>query len=346
MSLSSEANLPPVEFQEGVLSAAFNSILLATFLTGVYVVAYFGTLYIYLSRRTTATCWMVVLTLTIIFVGVIGQIAVQWHLTQWQFVNGESRESVFLSLFDTNSEVTFWTIVASDICAAVVSIFSDGLLIWRCFHIYNRSLRVILCSLILLIAELGLQLYMIIISCLKQQAISNEEAIVLNQLMAAAYLISFGCTLATTSLIAYRIYPIFSHNSLLAQSRGRFKRILDILVQSAAVYALELLVQAIGCFIPTNQSRPTAFVFRNYSSALIITISGLAPTLVVTRIAMTSDKIEAPNTPHISVLRFQGRSTQQTTHNRMNNPSAPAVEEGDLRHETEKGKPEMKTETV
>lgn len=74
------------------------------------------------------------------------------------------------------------------------------------------------------------------------------------------------------------------------------------------------------------------------------TFQGIAPTLIVTRIAMTLDKTEVSSTPHLSVLQFRGRSTQQTTHNQMNNMSIPVDDEG--RRGTEKGEPETKTDAV
>lgn len=59
---------------------------------------------------------------------------------------------------------------------------------------------------------------------------------------------------------------------------------------------------------------------------------------------MTLDKTEVSSTPHLSVLQFRGRSTQQTTHNQMNNMSIPVDDEG--RRGTEKGEPETKTDAV
>lgn len=171
----------------------------------------------------------------------------------------------------------------------------------------------------------------------------------------AAFFVTFVCTLASTCLIAYRIYPIFSHDSL--TSRGRFKKILDILIQSAAIYALAMLVQAIAFVImPLASKTPSAEIELSvYSSTLFLVISvcicsypfgvltlfqGLAPTLVVARIALTSHEPEISTTPHLSVLRFQGQSTQPTARSGANGESVAVVDRWDnAQEDAEKGTP-------
>lgn len=60
---------------------------------------------------------------------------------------------------------------------------------------------------------------------------------------------TFATTFVTTILIAYRIHSV-SKQDVLQGSRTRFNHILEILVQSAAVYSLVALAYAIVGFIP------------------------------------------------------------------------------------------------
>lgn len=110
---------------------------------------------------------VVLFTVTMLYIMVITQLGLQWFIVKKAFVNnGESRESIFLSYPDE----PWWFILVSDICLYLASVLADVLLvrktiphcypdlqgqIWRCFHIWNRSIRVISLPLILLLAEIG-----------------------------------------------------------------------------------------------------------------------------------------------------------------------------------------------
>ena len=69
----------------------------------------------------------------------------------------------------------------------------------------------------------------------------------MNSLLTSGYFLSLSCTISSTLLIVYRIYNSFSHQS--NHSKKRFLHIVDVLVQSAAVYSLALLVSAIAAVV-------------------------------------------------------------------------------------------------
>ena len=67
---------------------------------------------------------------------------------------------------------------------------------------------------------------------------------ILNDIYASGLFSSFSCTIASTLLIVYRIYNSLSNQN--NHSKKRFMQIVDVLVQSAAAYALALMVTAIA----------------------------------------------------------------------------------------------------
>jgi len=94
---------------------------------------------------------------------------------------------------------------------------------------------------------------------------------VVNDLIAAGYFSSFACTISSTLLIMYRIYNYLSRQD--PYSKKRFLHIVDVLVQSAAVYSLALLTSAIaGVVLVTSGNRPTLSMFAviNYESSAIL----------------------------------------------------------------------------
>jgi len=289
------------------------------FLTGIYTMVYCGTVYFYLRRKLEHS-FIVIFTITMLCVLTIADMGLQWYLLSFAFVdNGDSRDDIFRTYFSEIGRV-FWLGIASNICSYSTVVLADILLIWRCFHIWGRSFRVISLPLFFLLAETAMFLFIMTFP-FKQVKInlSDEDKTHLNQIICSALFVSFCCTLTTTCLIGYRIYPICKQD----HSRSGFKKILDILIQSAAAYAVTSLLQAVLVVVSTQP------IPEMYIDTLFIINTGLAPTLVVTRIALIPDKTEVSTTPHLSVLQFQGWSTQHTT-SRMNDTNIPKSGESSI----------------
>lgn len=117
-------------------------------------------------------------------------------------------------------------------------------------------------------------MYTIIFLFIKKSNFTKQEGKLSNLITCTALFASFACTLATTGLIAYRMYSVFGE--VYGRSRERFKHILDVLVQSAAVYALTSLLQAIIYVVavtsPAN-APAVVIVVENYSTTLFAIIS-------------------------------------------------------------------------
>ena len=109
-------------------------------------------------------------TITMLYLLSVAQLAIAWRLLQLHFVNSEAtREKIFIETFDTPGWITF----AVNGCTAVTNILADGLLvsttfsipfrfshlklgkIWRCFHVWDRSLLAISLPCFFLVAETG-----------------------------------------------------------------------------------------------------------------------------------------------------------------------------------------------
>ncbi|PPQ85710.1 hypothetical protein CVT25_002478 [Psilocybe cyanescens] len=292
--------------------------MLSTLLMGAYTIIYFGTLYAYTTKKA-AQRWGVVTTITILYLLCLAQLAIQWYALQWEFiVNGETRQDIYLSILE-NPEAL---VLASFVTSYSVIIVADGLLIWRCFHVWNRSLRVIAFPLFLFIAETGMIFAAIIINGINGSLILTQRAaMIMNNLLAAGFFVSFGTSLMATLLIAYRIWTVYQADG---KSLRRFKNILDIIIQSAAINSIALLLTAITLVIPDsgNIFNAPLFALGNYAKAFFVAISGLAPTIMVARIAFGEpDNTYVPTAPRISGLQFGGA---RTTHDSvLNNISTP-----------------------
>ncbi|KAF8881057.1 hypothetical protein CPB84DRAFT_1751285 [Gymnopilus junonius] len=144
---------------------------------------------------------------------------------------------------------TGWKTLFNDICAFLLATLGDGLLIWRCFNVWNRSLLVILLPLFLLLST-------ITIASASKLEPSPYQGSILDILTAATFCVTSATTLLTTFLIAYRIYS-FSKQDLLKRSRMRFRNIVEILAQSAAGVAPAIMVARLALAPSTDEDMST-----------------------------------------------------------------------------------------
>jgi hypothetical protein len=102
--------------------------------------------------------------------------------------------------------------------------------------------------------------------------LSQTLANTFNGLVAAAYFTTFATSVITTTLIAYRIYACTSQTGL---SRERYRHILDIVIQSGAVYSLTALATAISGVLPggSNIMDTRSISAQNYIQALSVYVS-------------------------------------------------------------------------
>ena len=131
--------------------------------------SFFNDLIIVVTRKTSHAR-VVTATITMLYFLSMAQLAIWWQLLQSSDVeSGETRETIFIASFNTPA----WAELASYGCNAATNILADGLLvsttftipftfrhlklgkIWRCFHMWDQSLRAISLPFFFLVAETG-----------------------------------------------------------------------------------------------------------------------------------------------------------------------------------------------
>ena len=129
----------------------------------------FNNLIIIVTRKGSQAR-VVTATITMLYLLSIAQLAIAWRLLQLSFIDsGETRGTIFIASFLSPA----WCSLASVACSAATDILADGLLvsttftipfrvsylklgkIWRCFHVWDRSLRAISLPFFFLVAETG-----------------------------------------------------------------------------------------------------------------------------------------------------------------------------------------------
>ncbi|KAF8886624.1 hypothetical protein CPB84DRAFT_1964531 [Gymnopilus junonius] len=284
------SSMPSIPFIEEVfISTYLNSVLLGTLLMGVYSVVYFSILYLYLSKDSRRQ-WIIIAVISISYILYVTQAAGQWFLLKDAVVDkGATRQSLFTAILTS----PIWVSLLTSISSYVLAFLADSLLIWRCFNVWNRSLRVILLPSVTLFAE---------------------SAIILNRLIAAGLFLTLGTSVITTLLISYRIYSVAGSKDAFPGSRRRFKHIVEILVESAAAYSAATIMLAIVSVLPQTSSAFAPLLgAQDMISVLYIFTAGCAPTVMVARVALADKNTDVP--VHISAIQFQTKSTALGTMN-------------------------------
>lgn len=85
---------------------------------------------------------------------------------------------------------------------------------------------------------------MAVLSGIVTSVSSTVDAAVANNIQSAQILISFGTTIITASLIGYKIHSA-TKATYWSTSKERFKHAMTVVIESAAIYAVVILVYAV-----------------------------------------------------------------------------------------------------
>ncbi|PPQ88768.1 hypothetical protein CVT25_008622 [Psilocybe cyanescens] len=196
-------------------------------------------------------------------------------------------------------------------------IVSDGLLLWRCYHVWGQSLWVILIPTILVFAEFGkicdskrlsviltyhLGLFVAVTVLVARFGDFEVNTTLFENIETALVFVSLGTTVMTTFLIAYRINAASLLNG--SPSKRLFDRAITLVIESAAVYSLVLLIYAVFTIVPQF----LAFGSPVDNAVFYLQVLGMAPTVLMARISLTSPHITTGQTiTHITGLQFESQ---------------------------------------
>ncbi|KDR69427.1 hypothetical protein GALMADRAFT_145472 [Galerina marginata CBS 339.88] len=246
---------------------------------------------------------MVVVIITALYSNGMYQLGIRWWVLKLAIVNnGSTRGDTWEGFLD----FPLWSELTSDLNQFLAVILADVLLIWRCFYVWNRSIRVIVLPVLLLVAEVGLSIASVMTS---RYIIRSESAALFEAIQISLFSISFTSSMAATILIAFRIHSISTQEN---NPRGRFKHVIEIVVQSAVIYSLALLLQIAYNVQPVYPAETVYSAYGSYASSLAFVLAGLVPTVMVARVCVSpGDNTHLSSLQHVSRIQFQGQSTSQ-----------------------------------
>ncbi|KAK0212410.1 hypothetical protein DFS33DRAFT_1376903 [Desarmillaria ectypa] len=188
-----------------------------------------------------------------------------WMRPPLVFYRRDAQNGTTYYTFGNADDTTLWAISGAATGANIL--IADSILIWRCWVVWGRRWPMVVLPILLTVSGTAFDVLFIYHNAMDKY--SSDGAIWGSAVKWGVifYSMSLATTVYCTALIIFRI---LAH-------REQYWSIIEMVVESAVMYALTLVV-FIG-FLATDD------VGGFYPKALLDTIAGIAPTLIVVRVA-------------------------------------------------------------
>ncbi|KAF9477077.1 hypothetical protein BDN70DRAFT_934497 [Pholiota conissans] len=296
--------------EKSLIASNLHVTIFSALFTGIYTVIFGMTMYTYL-KNGVRNRYLVPVTMSIVYLCNLGILGGEWYDTKAQFVdNGMNRDTIFFSIVDGRVVDGGMLEGFSGILNAITLALSDFLLIWRCFNIWDRSIRMITIPMLLTIVEAALMLSasigVLIVPSTETSRLSS-----LNKAFSAGIIIAGCTTLISTALIAYRIHSFLKHQDILTK---KFSHIMDIIIQSGALYSASILVLGVATVLNSSivEGHPTVLLitFNFWANSIAFPLAGIATNVMVARVTTLSDSTNPSKSKQLTRIDFQHSTAQ------------------------------------
>ncbi|KAF4618085.1 hypothetical protein D9613_012639 [Agrocybe pediades] len=279
--------------QTAFITADINSILILQLLFGIYTGLFPATIYAYIHKENRARARdMIVIGSTVMLYGVTAvNVLCNWIYKSTVYCTlGATRLDIFIG--STGGEMIIAEQIILVTTTYVVFLLADSLLVWRCFHSCGRSFRQSLLPIALLVVEIVLVISASVYGCLMTAAPNfgtHQRAQIFDRVSAAAYFSVAATSLTSTGVICVQIWR---HTALNTRSRKNYRTVINALVESSALYTVAVLLSAfLNSVVPMDDDISfTLFITSTYVDVTTQIISGLAPTLMIARLFVSSSR--------------------------------------------------------
>ncbi|KAJ7725705.1 hypothetical protein B0H16DRAFT_1471733 [Mycena metata] len=243
--------------------------------SGLYILTVYALIY---KRGTYGFNWGIFFALTSMYILSSIHAINAAVLVQFAFVeHGDTIESSIAYIAQPSLPRALLGVIA----LTINTMIADFVLIWRCWTIWNRNWKIIVFPLICTFVGAGLGF----------RGIAAQVAFVDNPLSSPATYTNFGnayfglilaTTTSATSLVIFRIFK--KTEKSMRKSMG-YDRVVEVVVESAVLYLVALVV-----YIPLSV---LGMANVSYPQSLVAQLTGIAPTLLVARVAFGLSRPEA-----------------------------------------------------
>ncbi|KAF4618089.1 hypothetical protein D9613_012666 [Agrocybe pediades] len=260
--------------QKALISADFNSTLLLQFLFGIYTGVFPAAIYIYIHKknRTRASDMIIIGSTTALYFATALATVMNWLYTNILLgTHGATRAEMVLE--NLTQDGPLGEHIIEDLTIFVVYSLADGLLTLDLDQVFTAHRATHSGDSLLIDTKPGFK--------------TIQVVGILDRLTAAAFVAVAATSFVSTGMICLQIWR---HTTPRSQSRKRYRTIISALVESSAIYTAVVSFEAVLQFTYTGNIKRSlqVFVISYFVSAVSQMISGLAPSLMIARLFLSS----------------------------------------------------------
>lgn len=176
------------------------------------------------------------------------------------------------------TKISLWLNIFKQALYATNNIVADGLVIYRCYIVWNYSRWIIVGPIVMLLAT-TVCAYLAVYNF--SQVVSGADVFAFNiaQWGTALFAISLATNITVTSLIAGRIWWLSRETAVLGVKHLRkYHRAIAIIIESGAIYSVSLLILLVLYCLQSNAQ------YIAYDA--LSQIMGIVPTLIIVRVGL------------------------------------------------------------
>ncbi|KAF5315144.1 hypothetical protein D9619_007584 [Psilocybe cf. subviscida] len=289
-----------------VINSAYNSMLLETFLCGLYTLLFAYALRLLLHKgkkrisATLALLWVIVM---------ISFSLDLWYHHSAFVVHSDTALDIAGFIERVSPEIDQSIFIMDNIFSGSSNWLADAILIWRCYVLWDNKKWMLAPLPILLVAD-------IVIPCVSYfSPLSNNPRIVITLLL-TFYAISTTITVIGTSLIILRILVVTVEDPQ-GNRRSAYRKIQRVMVESGIVYSAAMILAAITSLLQLIQLSQGVSYFAAqasvYCEAALVPLSGVGPTLIAVQVARETSQPLVSATHTLSHLTFRRSARRNET---------------------------------
>ncbi|PBK82514.1 hypothetical protein ARMGADRAFT_732030 [Armillaria gallica] len=272
----------------------FNGVIIECLTHGMYTALLAVILWRILSSSTAHATQTKVLAGISMFMYIMAtlHVAVRWFYARRAFIaNGETEETRFFALIDSLiAGGPLWVPTISSIVASINILTADCVIIWRCWIIWGRNWRIIVLPALCTLCGTIFDIFFLIqeltpLTDAQGKPVTPWGSNSINWGV-AYYCMTLSTTVICTTLIVYRLARASMIGKSLHFVPNPYHQVMEIMVESAALYVVALAVYI--PFIARNSP------YSNYPQVVLASVTGIAPTLILLRVASRNSEIGAP----------------------------------------------------
>ncbi|KAK0488469.1 hypothetical protein IW261DRAFT_1556934 [Armillaria novae-zelandiae] len=278
------------------LNGTFNSYIFGFLIHGIYTSLYAASVWALVTHSISKTRIYMGCLITILYTLCTIQVADSWIELRTSFVYGTSVQSRY-DLISAPLPLE----IASAVASALNIIVADCTIIWRCWVVWGRSWKVVVLPIIFVLIGISCGIRLVV----HQYTVSSDDDVVTKWAM-ATIATTLGTNVLCTTLIITRIIGVAGRQrGMPGMGLRTYRGVLEILIESAALYSISYLLLMI--FYPLSGN---GYMF---AQMLVYPITGIAPTLIIARVASGQARPEESWHRRSSPLDFHGASRTGST---------------------------------